>query len=68
MVKNKLESVMRYNGETGSDLCKFLGISRCTFSLKLNEKNGSAFTINEIKKIRDHYNISKDDLVEIFFD
>lgn len=66
MIKNRLESVMKLNGENGGDLTKALGISRSTFSLKLNEKNGSSFTLDEIIKIGKHYNLSKEDLADIF--
>ncbi len=65
--KNKLESVMKLNGDTGKTLSAYLGIARSTFSAKLNETNGSEFTQGEISAIKEKYNLTADDVVGIFF-
>ena len=39
MNKAKLESLMKLNGDTGITLSAYLGISRTTFSAKINETN-----------------------------
>lgn len=67
MNKNKLKAVMVENGDTGTSLALALGVSRGTLSLKLNEKNNSEFNTKEIKAIRSRYNLSAEQLDEIFF-
>lgn len=65
--KNKLESVMKLHGDTGTVLSNYLGIARSTFSAKLNETNGAEFTQSEIAAIRRKYNLTDSDVVDIFF-
>lgn len=67
MNKNKLESIMKLYGDTGTSLALFLGISRGTFSTKLNETNGAEFTQSEISKIKTKYNLNADEINDIFF-
>lgn len=67
MNKLKLESIMRLHGDTGTSLAKYIGISRTTFSAKINETNGAEFTQSEISMIREKYSLSPDDIVQIFF-
>lgn len=67
MNKNKLESVMKLHGDTGTSLSLFLGMARSTFSAKLNETNGAEFTQREIAAIKKKYNLKATDIVEIFF-
>ena len=68
MNKNKLESVMKLHGDTGTSLSTYLGIARSTFSAKLNETNGAEFTQGEISSIKEKYNLTAEETVEIFFD
>lgn len=68
MNKRILESFMKLNGDNGATLAKFLGISRGTFSAKLNETNGSEFTQGEIAKIKSRYSLTPKDIDMIFFD
>ena len=65
--KNLLESIMKLNGDTGNDLAVYLGIARSTFSLKLNETNGAEFVQGEIIKIKQRYNLSAEQIDNIFF-
>lgn len=67
MNKNKLESVMKLHGDTGTSLSTHLGIARSTFSAKLNETNGAEFTQKEIASIKEKYNLTAEEIVEIFF-
>ena len=67
MNKNRLESVMKLHGDTGTSLSAYLGIARSTFSAKLNETNGAEFTQGEITSIKEKYNLAADEIVEIFF-
>ncbi len=66
--KLRLESVMRLHGDTGTSLAKYIGISRTTFSAKINETNGAEFTQGEIAIIKEKYSLCPDDVVAIFFD
>lgn len=67
MNKNKLESVMKLYGDTGTSLSTYLGIARSTFSAKLNETNGAEFTQGEIASIKEKYNLEAEEIVGIFF-
>lgn len=67
MNKNKLEAVMKLNGDTGTTLSEYLGMARSTFSAKINEKNGAEFTQSEIASIKKRYELTADEVVEIFF-
>lgn len=67
MNKNKLESVMRLHGDTGTILADHLGIARSTFSAKINETNGAEFTQKEIATIKQRYKLSAQEVDEIFF-
>ncbi|MBC1522441.1 XRE family transcriptional regulator [Listeria aquatica] len=67
MDKGKLKSIIVLNNDTQNSLSLFLGISPQTFSSKINEKNGSEFTQTEIKKIKERYKLSAEDINDIFF-
>ncbi len=66
MNKNALKSVMSLKGETNRDLANLLGISEQSVSAKMNG-NKSEFKQGEIAKICRHYNLTKEQLVNIFF-
>lgn len=66
MNKALLRSIMVMNGDTNSDLAKLLGISEQSVSSKLNE-NKSEFKQGEILKIRNHYNLTAEQVTDIFF-
>lgn len=66
MNKNMLEAEMKLFGDTGTTLAEYLGISRGTFSLKLNSR--ADFNQSEIAKIKDRYNLSPQKIDAIFFD
>lgn len=68
MNKRMLESVMRLHGDTGTSLAKYIGISRTTFSAKINETNGGEFTQGEISAIIRKYALKSDDVMSIFFE
>ena len=67
MNKQKLESIMKLYGDTGNSLSNYLGIARSTFSAKINETNGAEFTQSEISSIKEKYNLTPEDVVDIFF-
>ena len=64
MKKNLLKSKMALHGDTGASLAEYLGIAQNTFSLKLN--GDAVFTQSEIKKIKEKYNLSSEEIDEIF--
>lgn len=67
MNRKALRSVMVLHGDTNSSLAELLGISLQSVSNKLNE-NGSEFKQGEILKIKEHYNLTADQVEAIFFD
>ena len=67
MNKNELGAMMKRHGDTGGSLAEYLGISRSTFSAKLNETNGAEFTQGEIAMIKFKYSLSPDEIDAIFF-
>ena len=67
MNKNELVSKMKKHGDRNEDLAKYIGISPQRFSAKLNGTGGADFTRNEIQKIIEKYNLTADEVNEIFF-
>ena len=66
MVKRNLfNSKMALFNDNLTTLADYLGISRQTLSLKLDNK--SDFTQSEIKKIAIRYHLTPDEVNEIFF-
>jgi len=63
----KLKAKMAYFGDTGLNLAQYLSISRTTLSCKMNETNGAEFTQGEIQKIKEKYNLTPEEVDEIFF-
>ena len=66
MNKELLRSVMVLNGDTNRDLAVFLDISEQSVSNKINE-NGTEFKQGEIAAIRQRYNLTADQVTNIFF-
>lgn len=67
MNKKALRVVMLQNDENYEKLAKFLGITPSTLSDKINEKVSVGFTQPEIAAIKDHYNLSAEQIDLIFF-
>ena len=67
MNKEKLRSIIVLNGENQNILSLFMGITPQSFSGKINERNGAEFTQSEIKLIKDRYNLTAEEVDEIFF-
>ena len=68
MNKKKLRAVMIAHGDTSESLSDFLGISLGTLSKKMNEKSAAGFTQPEIMMMKERYNLSAEDINDIFFD
>ena len=61
-----LKSVMVLNGDTIRDLAVYLEISPQSVSDKINERN-TEFKQGEIAMIKERYNLSPDQIDNIFF-
>ena len=62
-----LRSVMVLHNDTNSILAEYLGIADSTLSLKINETNGAEFTQGEIRKIILRYQLTAEQVMQIFF-
>lgn len=67
MNKNLLRSIMVLNYDNNKDLAEYLGISTSTLSCKMNETNGAEFNQSEIRKIKTRYELTPDQIDQIFF-
>ena len=67
MNKNMLASKMKLYGDTISSLAEHIGIARATLSNKINCTNGAEFTQNEIAMVKEKYNLTPNEVNEIFF-
>lgn len=67
MNKNMLRSIMVLHGDTNTDLAEHLGISTSTLSCKMNETNGAEFNQTEIRIIKNRYDLTPEQVVQIFF-
>ena len=66
MINRKLlKSKQSLYGDTDACLAAYLKITPQTFSLKVNGK--AEFTAGEIKKIRDKYSLTDEEVTAIFF-
>lgn len=66
--KNKFVSKMKLFGDTQSIIAEELGISLSGLNAKINETNGSQFRQSEIEFFRIRWNLTPEEVVEIFFD
>lgn len=66
MNKELLRSVMALHGDTNKDLATLLCLSEQSISSKINE-NGTEFKQGEIARIREKYNLTPEQVAEIFF-
>lgn len=69
---NLFKANMVKRGETGKDIANLLGMAESTFSLKLNERknskgNVSEFTKSDIEKLKNHWELTNEEIIDIFF-
>jgi transcriptional regulator with XRE-family HTH domain len=64
-MKYRLRAILERYGQTQNDLAEVLGISYQTISMKVNGKKD--FTQSEIYTIIYMYKLTKDEVIEIFF-
>lgn len=63
---NLLNSKMALYGDNNESLAKALGLSPQRLSAKKNNTNGAEFTQSEIQIIKERYNLTDTEVVEIF--
>ncbi len=64
---NMFKSKMKLFGDTNASLAKAIGISPQRLSAKINETGGAEFVQGEIERIKDRYNLTPDEVNDIFF-
>ena len=62
---NILKAQMKLNNDTQNDLAEYLGISKTTLSYKTNGKTD--FSREEIRLIKERYDLEPDEVDKIFF-
>lgn len=67
MNKKYLKSKMVLFEDTVESLSKYIGISPSRFSAKLNSYAGAEFTQKEIDAIKQKYNLTANEVCDIFF-
>lgn len=67
MNKNMFKSKMKLFGDTNASLAAAISISAQRLSAKVNETGGAEFTQGEIDKIRIRYDLTPDEVNNIFF-
>lgn len=67
MNKNKLVSKMKLYGDTQESLAEAIGISVQRLNAKINQTGGAEFTMSEIRAIKIRYNLTSEEVDEIFF-
>ena len=67
MNKNKFVSVMKLHGDTQESLAEAIGISVQRLNAKINSTGGAEFTMSEIRAIKIRYNLTCQEIDEIFF-
>lgn len=65
-MKHKLRAILDRYGHTQNDLAELLGITYQSVSIKLNGHKD--FTQTEIYKIAKFYELTAEELMDIFFD
>ena len=61
-----LRSIMLMHGDTNKTLSEYLGISETSLSNRINSR-GTDFRQGEIVAIKNRYNLTADQVEEIFF-
>lgn len=65
--KPMLESLMKLHSDTQASLAEYLGISLSRFNAKINEYRGAQFMQAEIVAIRNRYELTAEQVSQIFF-
>lgn len=68
MNKNMFVSKMKLYGDNQTALAEGIGLSVQRLNAKINETGGAEFTQGEIQRIKERYNLTNDEVNDIFFD
>ena len=68
MNKNLMVSIMKRNGDIQVRAAEALGMSTNSFNMKLNEKGGREFNASEIKKLKERYSMTPEEVNACFFE
>lgn len=63
----KLKAQMKAHGDTQASLAASIGISLSRLNAKLNRTAGAEFDVAEIRAIKKRYNLSAEEVDNIFF-
>jgi len=66
MYKNMFISKMKLFGDSQKTLAEAIGTSESRTNAKINEYNDAEFTLGEIKIIMNRYELTPDEVVQIF--
>lgn len=67
MNENFFKGTVIKNGDTYESLAEYLGISAVTLTRKVRPKYESEFTQDEIRRIKEKYHLTPEEVDEIFF-
>lgn len=67
MNKNMFKSKMKLFGDTNATLAGAIGISAQRLSAKINETGGAEFTQSEILSVKERYDLTIEEVSQIFF-
>ncbi len=67
MNKKILRSIMILHGDTRNSLAKYLNLTPTSLSYKMNESHGRCFDKAEIEAIAKKYELTSDQITDIFF-
>ena len=67
MAYNKLKGLLREKGISYNMLADTINLSVAGLSNKINRKKGSDFTITEVIRIKNYFNLLNEDVYLIFF-
>ena len=66
LLSRELKSLRALNGHTQKDLANMLGIGETSYTKR--ENGDLDFSVEEIKKLKELYKLSDEDIIRIFFD
>ena len=64
--KNLLISKIKLYGDTQQTLAEYIGVSLTRLNAKINGTNGAEFSQSEIAKIKEKYNLTGEEVIQIF--
>lgn len=68
MNKNLIVSIMKRDGDIQSTVAEALGMSTNSFNMKLNERRNREFTASEIRRFKERYSMTPEEVNACFFE